>query len=768
MWSIDEYGSYTDIWDEPSNLLNRLDHIPCDISKFLPQALFESYYFQQRSAAMAVNHKRGHLSDKCKAFIKASRDVALTQAQMLTTLSIDHNVIFLPMWWGVFNQALLNHPSESVRKAYSLAAFDFSHDLSVLACLRDNGVLSVSLITRVLLQNLLTPVVSSFIEYCNERQFDVKLLDDDAITQMMQFIEMHTRFLNQSLSAAMIPVAHPATRNCGEMAFRFAEYATKFIVYHELAHLSLHSKKSFESIEFSSLRHEITYIFPSKEEIELEIRRLADEAGFSIPMLDGIAETARLLENKTVKEYARVPEFSAFEKDRLSSCDLEELEADCWAFDALCEEKFSNDNFDVIKFCGIVFGVYFVVLLLSLQCRTNYYNNALRYVGKSEDSANDRQLRWRLARLRRHILDKLKGLYIYPEHIRYLDFVHETYCRWMELSCGDTSLSTQPATLWTVNMATISVRFESASREQMDELLRILTDLKAEAASEDLKHVQIIHTGRQRGFGFTEAYEVFLGFTATPVGQITISLIASLIYDAAKETCRRIFLAGRESSIDKVEIERRLLAEMPASASGTAQDAGPSLAPGTTSPVSDSGSGSSGAAQDAEASSVPSTTNVRPRGNGVRISSPPPDRRRPPTSAHNRSPAPAYALSGPLLQSAPHRPLPSPRSTSPPKIRHRPLNVTLDSPAASWHVARLFILSPRARHAAPTRSHPPAARTLEPEARPLAPRFRTNDSAHAHTNPAQPPPIAFPHKRFRSSPARTRPQGAIEPPSRPS
>ena len=72
-----------------------------------------------------------------------------------------------------------------------------------------------------------------------------------------------------------------------------------------------------------------------------------------------------------------------------------------------------------------------------------------------------------------------------------------------------------------------------------------------------------------------------------------------------------------------------------------------------------------------------------------------------------------------------------------PDYGYRPLNATLDSRAALWHGARLLILSPQARHAAPTRSHPPAPRTPEPEPRPPNPRFPHKRFPPTHTR-AQP------------------------------
>ena len=91
--------------------------------------------------------------------------------------------------------------------------------------------------------------------------------------------------------------------------------------------------------------------------------------------------------------------------------------------------------------------------------------------------------------------------------------------------------------------------------------------------------------------------------------------------------------------------------------------------------------------------------------------------------------SPPHRMTRPRWQCSGSRPgaAPIPPSASLPEDRYRPVNTALDSAAGSWHSARLSILSPRARHATRTRTHPPAPRTREPEPRPAIRRFCTND-----------------------------------------
>lgn len=79
---------------------------------------------------------------------------------------------------------------------------------------------------------------------------------------------------------------------------------------------------------------------------------------------------------------------------------------------------------------------------------------------------------------------------------------------------------------------------------------------------------------------------------------------------------------------------------------------------------------------------------------------------------HAASPAPEPAALAPLglLPDA----APAPPSGRQAEDRYHPVNAPLDSAVASWHDMRPLILSTRARHAARSRTHPPAARTRQP------------------------------------------------------
>ena len=121
--------------------------------------------------------------------------------------------------------------------------------------------------------------------------------------------------------------------------------------------------------------------------------------------------------------------------------------------------------------------------------------------------------------------------------------------------------------------------------------------------------------------------------------------------------------------------------------------------------------------------------------------------------------SPPHRMTRPRWQCSGSRPgaAPIPPSASLPEDRYRPVNTALDSAAGSWHSARLSILSPRARHATRTRTHPPAPRTREPKPRGvLHKRFQP---AHTRTRASYPATRLW-HERARSLHARTRPPAA--------
>lgn len=516
------------------------------------EEMWQALYFQQRSSLL-VSPKTLPMSKEIKEFVQAFRETAGDQAIQLASIVQLKGVCPLPNWWIDLLHHISNHENPEIQEVVRGCKFTFSQRLSLMSGImrgKDEINIILSLLTRSFFQNALVVITSSFFDYTQETGFIFSPRHRSAIQPILT---VHSRLNASGLHPGAIPCLMSPKPQANHMAFEGAHWATKFILYHELAHAALHGQESRHPkgypLYLSSLIAGVT---------EADDTIFVDCASIDRFKSDH-AKELRLLLSKDISTTAHATQCPLIPSwSDLSASDVDELEADSWALDVLWNEAESEG----IKISGLIFGVFCAVLFTVIQSKGRSMSGASQTGASTE--INNLSLA-RIARLRSHFGFLCRSFGMLPEEVRFMEEVVR-----MQASMEYAELPIDGHTLVhkeNISMRTTLVRFETLDKTSTDNLDAAAASYRKDFIS-DQNGIILEPSGRLTGFGLGEYYDLAVSIGNSYYDDAAIAIVANTVYELCKAGIRRLVVGGKEVPNSKNEIEeavRRALEDYHAS-----------------------------------------------------------------------------------------------------------------------------------------------------------------------------------------------------------